>query len=559
MDTSSAKTPTPLTPHDPARGLPQLVRPRGFSSDFSEDGEGGGSHRNSMSDSMSIRGSVSEGAPIRTPDFAKHNIGNKVGGNFEESERKKGNVFEAAFRNELSKSDVTHSEKLNVEKLDEPISRLDKQDPTPATPVSATRQLPPLRLMNSNNESNTSVFPTQQPPLSPLLRSPPNIHSIRQGLPILSPLRAPTGVPRLTTLGTSMVSPPMHPPTLKTSVDSSSGIPIGAHPNIPIKAPQITPITAHPVTYTQESQTQVKDSVNSKGCQYYPLPGSPQKVLLKEFHVSTEKLTVSRRSKSVSLTPPPPDVASPLDSEGVAYERRARDSSSPISSDTEKFVVQSSSIEQLDEKQSGTPPNYKGASPIPSPTDKHLQEADDEDIAETVEELERTSKEAPPFRSSVEGQRTGVGLDESLSRLSDSESSVEPEDVGHDNEETISRLNNTISRTNVKHEDESEKIPSSVLSSISPVSSPIHPVLLTQSESTNDPSTCEESNLEQDRQEKNDPEESPLRTSDPETAVVSATNVYVSSLAHVHTHTRTHTHTHTHTNTHTHTRTHRRQ
>ena len=41
------------TPFDPLRGLPQLFRPRGFSSDFSEDGGdlgGGSSRRNSTSE-----------------------------------------------------------------------------------------------------------------------------------------------------------------------------------------------------------------------------------------------------------------------------------------------------------------------------------------------------------------------------------------------------------------------------------------------------------------------------------------------------------------------------
>ena len=48
-------TPTPV---DPFRGLPQLFRPRGFSSDFSEDGEGAasGSRRSSVSDGLAVGG-----------------------------------------------------------------------------------------------------------------------------------------------------------------------------------------------------------------------------------------------------------------------------------------------------------------------------------------------------------------------------------------------------------------------------------------------------------------------------------------------------------------------
>jgi len=48
-------TPTPM---DPLRGLPQLFRSRGFSSDFSEDGEatGTGSRRNSLSDGQTMGG-----------------------------------------------------------------------------------------------------------------------------------------------------------------------------------------------------------------------------------------------------------------------------------------------------------------------------------------------------------------------------------------------------------------------------------------------------------------------------------------------------------------------
>ena len=512
MDTSNAKTPTPLTPHDPARGLPQLVRPRGFSSDFSEDGEGGGSRRNSISEST-VRGTVSEGAPIRTPDFVKH-LGDKVRSDFEESERKKGNIFEAAFRKELSKSEVIHG---NVKKPDKPVSKLGKLD---STPVAAKPPLPPLRLMNTSNESSTSVYPTQQPPLSPLLRSPPNIHSIRQGLPILSPLRTPTSAPRLTTLS-GIVSPPMHPPALKFPLDNtlcSSAIPIGAQPNVPIKAPRITPITAHPVN-TQEPLTQARDLVTES--QYYPVPGSPQKVQLREFHLSTEKLPVSRRSKSMSLTPPPPDVASPsrdLDTGGVAYEGETPDISSP---DSEKLVTQSPKTEQFEEKQSG-------ASPVPSPFSEPLQEAN-EDQTEPIEdlvELNNSSKESPPPNYSVEdlpGERIGVGLEESLSRLSDSDSSIEPEDSGDGVAESGSSLNNTVLKKEIKNEevgDESEKLPSSGLSSTSPVSSPVHPVLLSQPESISTELVEEDSNLEQVGQEKRLKQDTPLQSSDTETPVV---------------------------------------
>ena len=152
------------------------------------------------------------------------------------------NIFEMAFAKKLAESQTRSQAQPELQ-----------EKPTPLTPKRP--QLPPLRLMNPITEP-VSVYPTQQPPLSPILRSQGGaVRTCR--LPILSPLRTPTPtraprpVMQLHAAGSPIVSPPWKEVTQLSNreqiISPPQTIPISpvtTHPSgalgSPIRAPQPT-------------------------------------------------------------------------------------------------------------------------------------------------------------------------------------------------------------------------------------------------------------------------------------------------------------------------------
>ena len=340
MDTSA---PTPLTPHDPTLGLPQS-RPRLFSSDVSEDG---GSRRSSISEHMPHRDTRSEVA--------------KESGDV--------SLFETVYQKELVKSETAKTESSKVTSSEEPG---DKDD----TMVAKKPQLPPLRLMSTGSDT---VLPSQQPPLSPLIRSPSFVSPIRQGLPVLSPLRTSA----LKALTPMVDTPPL--PTLKPSPDL-----------VPKES-----ITME----TQQSPPREKP-------QMYQVPGSPQKVRLKEFHVSAEKLPLTpvRRSTSPTFETSP----------------RSRDSESK-SHDSE--------VESHDQSHEPTPvESPPTTSPQVVASEDPLPATDVGEVEEGKDEMEVTSVEAVGGDEVTKEKEGVVELEEVLSQLSETESS-EYEEAPNDEKE----------------------------------------------------------------------------------------------------------------------------
>ncbi len=198
--------PSRVTVVDPDKGLPQLFRTQRLSSDFSEEGDYQSS-RNSISyvaaapattpvDSTSIRTPVTSpemGVKGRMPEIV-------AGGTRVEEQLQRGEVAEVvpavAIEKEGSREGITSS--IALKQLQglktKPYEKVHILQP-PRSPPSATRRpkLPPLRLISPSLVEPTTpiaIAPMQQPPLSPIQRSPgPSWPGRPPGLPILSPIQ----------------------------------------------------------------------------------------------------------------------------------------------------------------------------------------------------------------------------------------------------------------------------------------------------------------------------------------------------------------------------------
>ena len=310
------------------------------------------------------------------------------------------NIFEMAFAKQLAED--------QAKKPADGPARSPEFQPTPASPVVRRPSLPPLRLINPTTDS-VPVYPTQQPPLSPLHWTQGAAMRTTPRMPILSPLRTPTPtrqtrpVTQFHVMASPIVSPPwkdiaqptpmeqiisptqtvpvspirthpigqlvspiaVHPSALVTPIrapqpavpmQNGSSTPISTvipqpvqatpsmHPPItsstppptappthppttpskfsPITHPPTTPSTLPPITHPpttpstlppapatthvpkQPSEPPLEQPEKPSQPEAYPVPGSPQKTPLKQFHIAVEKFPV--RS--------PPSVSSPLSS-----------------------------------------------------------------------------------------------------------------------------------------------------------------------------------------------------------------------------------------------------
>ena len=254
-------TPTPLDPH---KGLPQLFRPRGFSSDYSEDGD---SRRNSMSEGgvvmTPLRSSTPEMLPLkeeslseiavveRTPQDTAKKVSTPEAKDPDDKEVKR-NIYIGEDPSPLmAAAAVTSKPSDNVPpKLPSSVQEATKKDatvvtisevshsqsegitarskqfqpvlpPPPKLPkVSRGSQLPPpLRLISPSSEPVSQSHPN----LSPISRSPGG-RFFRVGMPVLSPLHTP-------------IRPALPPPLTQrrdsTHAETTPLSPIDAHPLIP--------------------------------------------------------------------------------------------------------------------------------------------------------------------------------------------------------------------------------------------------------------------------------------------------------------------------------------
>ena len=261
------------------------------------------------------------------------------------------NVFEKEFARKLSETPPAQATEQTHLQMQSPSSKSESPKSQGAMgyplPSEARKpQPPPLRLMSPSSES-LAMFQAQQPPLSPLLRSPGAMRPIRQGLPILSPLGMqrmspiapvrqvrPVMVQSLVT-GLSTTSPTLNEPSMKVEqilspIETAPISPVIAHPAAAVVSPIgaqsrfAFPHVAHQQSYTMSGSThpltptlpmqtaqlglspQVPSTQTAarqheveihkvkndpKACLYSP-PGSPQKIALKPLHIAVEKFPI---------------------------------------------------------------------------------------------------------------------------------------------------------------------------------------------------------------------------------------------------------------------------
>ena len=283
MSGSSTPMDTSQPPPDPTKGLPQLFRSRRLSSDFSEDGEGTSSRRNSISNGAMLARTPGNGAGVPIMPTAvesgtsDNNRGTGVvatcmgekkalvteGGKMLSASVvvQKLNVFDVAFSKKLESQGHQQKPVEQVEQA-QPTGQTEGTKDTTATTSRATdeapstltkpikpdlplaqsaqavvfqkpqppaqaRVPPPLKLMSpTSGEHPNPNLPTQQPPLSPLTTRSPVQFAGMPRMPVLSPLRTPTSANRhpMRMSGSfahpSAGSPLLSPPALRSPVDT---------------------------------------------------------------------------------------------------------------------------------------------------------------------------------------------------------------------------------------------------------------------------------------------------------------------------------------------------
>lgn len=311
-------TPTPL---DPLKGLPQFFRQRGFSSDFSEDGDVVGSRRNSTSEGGVAMTPVQPAVPSVT--------GLKITEGRVPSQEPP--PQDATFE-DISKSDdrtafQAPSSADNASRLlmsappprSLPVksAQLTPMPPPLQSPIApqrgrgAPKLPPPLRLISPTAmEPVKPAFHAQPPSLSPLCRSPGG-RRIRFGMPILSPLHTP------------LVRLALPPPQVRKQefAEPSPSTPLSpnnARHNIPATSlPGDRPVQAAALDWVHQDvfKTPEAPSAIEQGSPtaLSPQPiSSPPNLTLKSFSVNIRRSpsVSSISSKSPTPTPPPDNVAS---------------------------------------------------------------------------------------------------------------------------------------------------------------------------------------------------------------------------------------------------------
>ena len=335
------------TPFDPLRGLPQLFRPRGFSSDFSEDGDVNGSRRNSVSDGSSlttprrfmmpdlppipsntgmqqkalIRTSTPEaepvemetgeeeeemmvgeeraliGTPIPSSEVAARNgRGLKTKGVTQEVEDE--GVFADEDDDQSTKVDVSgkgsSTAKKPLKPLIHPLADPATAARKPVEPVLSkglapklmrrdSQVPPPLHLMSASGSSSGEQ--SSHHALSPISRSPGG-RGLRFPMPILSPLH----------------TPPVRPVLLSLSSTSRQDHAVEGQ-----EGKSVTPISAHSHFSTSATPTLHHSQTVPTGVHYIrspppgmPLPQSPpiatptRPTSLREIKPAAEQGPVSR-------------------------------------------------------------------------------------------------------------------------------------------------------------------------------------------------------------------------------------------------------------------------
>lgn len=365
------------TPADPLRGLPQLFRQRGFSSDFSEDGElGSGSRRNSTSEGMVttptqfampdvqptqqgserplIRTSTPEGEIAAEDDEGATEralIGSFVRTFMGSSEGKAMRVTKGAD-NKPSEGQVEASEDVFAEAPSREGGKHGKRSPvgkgsvgkktvklvpssklpepvltSPPQPGRDATLPPPLRLMSPLSEPIILGSQGQHPrSLSPVSCSPRG-QGMHFGLPKLSPLHppplSPLHPPPLSPLHPPSMSP-MHPPSLHQPpqltprpdiAETTSFPPNSAHP--PIYPPSYPPAISTHSLHAAPTATIVA-----------AIPVSPPTRLSRTSESDGEWEPLPRVSPSPSpeKTVPPPAELQPEEDTGIAEEVATLDS-----------------------------------------------------------------------------------------------------------------------------------------------------------------------------------------------------------------------------------------
>ena len=371
-------TPTPLDPH---KGLPQLFRPRGFSSDFSEDGDT--SRRNSVSEG-GVTVSTPEALPVKEPPIISGGlIITKAGVSQETAKVNEVEMRESECTQSGENPDLKRDQKMtdfpsNSEKFVENLStielssaeakqtstsnisipksedvsnisqafpKLEQNHASTIPPVSklpkhgqGSHHPPPLRLMSPSSEQ-VSFFPGH-PNLSPILRSPSG-RAIRFTMPTLSPLHT-TPIRLPPPLMSKIDLTNVHGAT--TSAETTPISPKNAHPSIPsltsdpvvhkvsVNAPSLASSaltsTKHPLPTetvmpasleekTKESLT-AKLEISPSQSPNYKMPKSPQKVPLKRFSIDISRSHAFPSPKSYTPTPEPEEE---LDTKQVEQAR----------------------------------------------------------------------------------------------------------------------------------------------------------------------------------------------------------------------------------------------
>ena len=352
-------TPTPL---DPLKGLPQFYRQRGFSSDFSDDGDLVNSRRNSVAE-----GGVASSMPapptslpsITDSKIAESAVGVKTDAKDKDSvfEELSGPKSEDIASLKVGKGSSTDTPPAKLHRFPRPAtlpaaSAAGVGHPSPLTipmlpPLQAapppaalvsrrgskgtpTLPPPPLRLISPTTHTVNPTFQggPQPPSLSPLACSPggggtlqgqASASAMRFRLPVLSPLHTPPVRPVLSSPVTQ--APPLRRLSQDTDVPSFTPLsPNSAHPLAPAMPSPVSGEPQQDAFKTPELPASVKQGANSganvragSSSDKYrsPPPSSSAKVALKDFSVRVTRSPVSPKSPSPSPRSPSSSSSSP--------------------------------------------------------------------------------------------------------------------------------------------------------------------------------------------------------------------------------------------------------
>lgn len=365
------------TPYDPQRGLPQLFRPRGFSSDFSEDGDPSSSRRNSVSEGGVVTVPIQFTMPDVPPSMQEEAkralirsstpgaelpmqeeagpLGRALIGMVGLSGKVQGAVSAAQMLLDASEEVFVEIKKAQVgrcgkgsstkeaimtaaTKLVTPTEYRLKRDPVaskqaepvlpPPPKLRRGAQLPPpLHLISPSADPGL-----QGRSLSPVSRSPGG-RIVRFGLPTLSPLHTPP------------IRPVLPPPLLaRPDLETTPVSPNGAHHALPLHAfsqvpsshlPQTAPtapvavpsLTAAPsslpprlprptslLEVSQQQETPVSQNLPTEREEASPKPAP---ALRSPRMVALKSLSINiRRSRSVSSLSPQSPTSTPEEREG---------------------------------------------------------------------------------------------------------------------------------------------------------------------------------------------------------------------------------------------------